>query len=69
MITIIKGLENKGHEVLLVTTDGDGYYDNKKRSEMYSPIRKKLLDNSSKIIKIDDISVYPVHCVSNRFGM
>ena len=69
MITIIKGLENKGHEVLLVTTDGDGYYNNKTRSEMYAPIRKKLLDANSKITKIDDLSVYPVHCISNIFGM
>lgn len=69
MITIIKGLEDKGHEVLLVTTDGDGYYNNQKRSEMYAPIRKKLLENNGKIIKIDNISVYPVHCMSNRFGM
>ena len=29
MITIIRQLEKKGHEVLLVTTDGDGYYNNK----------------------------------------
>ena len=69
---IIKGLKHfiyKGHEVIIVTTDGDGYFYDKIRSKMYAPIRKKLLGANGNIIKIDEMSVYPIHCVSNRFGM
>ena len=69
MTTIVKGLESKGHEVIIVTTDGDGYFYDKIRSKMYAPIRKKLLSANGNIIKIDEMSVYPIHCVSNRFGM
>ena len=69
MTTIVKGLEDRGHEVIIVTTDGDGYFYDKTRSKMYSPIRKKLLGSNGKIIKIDEMSVYPIHCLSNRFGM
>jgi len=69
MTTIVKGLESKGHEVIIVTTDGDGYFYDKIRSKMYAPIRKKLLGANGNIIKIDEMSVYPIHCVSNRFGM
>ena len=69
MTTIVKGLEDRGHEVIIVTTDGDGYFYDKTRSKMYAPIRKKLLGSNGKIVKIDEMSVYPIHCLSNRFGM
>ena len=44
MITIVKGLVDKNHEVVIATTDGDGYFYDKVKSEMYAPIRKKLLE-------------------------
>ena len=69
MITIAKGLNDKDHEVVIATTDGDGYFYDKAKSKMYAPIRKKLLEANGKIIKIDGMSVYPIHCLSNRFGM
>jgi len=69
MITIVKGLIEKGHEVMIATTDGDGYFYDKTRSKMYSVIRKKLLEATSKVIKIDGMPVYPIHSISNRFGM
>ena len=69
MITIVKGLNDKDHEVVIATTDGDGYFYDKAKSKMYAPIRKKLLEANGKIIKIDGMSVYPIHCLSNRFGM
>ena len=40
MITIVKGLKKIGHEITIATTDGDGYFYDKKRSELYAPIRK-----------------------------
>ena len=69
MITIVKGLNDKDHEVVIATTDGDGYSYDETKSKMYAPIRKKLLEANGKIIKIDGMSVYPIHCLSNRFGM
>ena len=69
MITIAKGLNDKDHEVVIATTDGDGYFYDKAKSKMYAPIRKKLLEANGKIIKIDGMSVYPIHCLSNRFGL
>ena len=69
MITIVKGLNDKDHEVVIATTDGDGYSYDETKSKMYAPIRKKLLEANGKIIKIDGMSVYPIHCLSSRFGM
>jgi len=69
MITIVKGLEKLGHEVTIVTTDGNGYFYDKKRSKLYEPIRKKLAGNIQKIIEIDKMKIMPIHCVSERFGM
>tara|TARA_Y100001949_G_scaffold16770_1_gene12018 strand:- start:1535 stop:2752 length:1218 start_codon:yes stop_codon:yes gene_type:complete len=69
MITIVKGLKKIGHEITIATTDGDGYFYDKKRSELYAPIRKKLLDGRGRTIEIDGMSVYPIHCISSKFGM
>ena len=69
MITIVKGLNDKDHEVVIATTDGDGYSYDETKSKMYAPIRKKLLEANGKIIKIDEMSIYPIHCLSSRFGM
>ena len=69
MITVVKGLQKMGHEVMIVTTDGDGYYYDEARSKLYSPIRKKLLEAKEKPIEIDTMSIYPVHCISHRLAM
>ena len=69
MITIVKGLKKIGHEITIATTDGDGYFYDKKRSALYAPIRKKLLDGRGRTIEIDGMSVYPIHCISSKFGM
>ena len=69
MVAIAKGLNDKDHEVVIATTDGDGYSYDETKSKMYAPIRKKLLEANGKIIKIDGMSVYPIHCLSSRFGM
>ena len=69
MVAIAKGLNDKDHEVVIATTDGDGYFYDETRSKMYAPVRKKLLEANGKIIKIDGMSIYPIHCLSSRFGM
>jgi glycosyltransferase involved in cell wall biosynthesis len=69
MRTIVAGLQKIGHNVTIITTDGDGYFYDKKRSTLYSPIRQKLLKNVNKIIEIDGLKILPIHCVSSKFGM
>ena len=41
----------------------------KEKTKKYSPIRQKLLNSQNKIIEIDGIKVYPIHCISNRLGL
>ena len=69
MITVVKGLKKRGHEITIATTDGDGYFYDKKRSDLYQPIRKKLLDGRGKEIEIDGMTVFPIHCISSKLGM
>jgi glycosyltransferase involved in cell wall biosynthesis len=69
MITVVKGLKKRGHDITIATTDGDGYFYDKKRSALYAPIRKKLINGQEKIIEIDGMSIYPIHCNSSKFGM
>jgi glycosyltransferase involved in cell wall biosynthesis len=69
MITIVRGLEKLGHKVIIVTTDGNGYFYDKKRSRLYEPIREKLSKNVQKIIEIDNMKIMPIHCISERLGM
>lgn len=66
---IIKGLEKLGHEVTLAVTDGEVFYFDKEKTKNYSHIRQKLLNSQNKVIEIDGINVYPIHCISNRLGL
>jgi len=66
---IIKGLEKLGHEVTLVISDGDSYYFDKEKSKSYSIVRKKLLDAKGKPVKINGITVNPIHCISSKMGL
>ena len=69
MRTIVEGLKKRGHSVTIMTTDGDGYFYDKKRSDLYSPIRQKLIQNASHEIEIDGLKILPIHCILSRFGM
>ncbi len=66
---IIKGLEKLGHEVTLVISDGDSYYFDKEKSKSYSIVRKKLLDAKGKPVKINGITVNPIHCAFSKMGL
>ena len=64
-----KMLQNHGHQVAIVTTDGNPFINNKETSRSYSKVRKKLVDAKGSEIEIDGIPVYPVHCITPKFGM
>lgn len=66
---IIKGLQKMGHEVLWVVTDGEVFYFDKEKQKSYAPIRQKLLDSRGKIVDINGMRVFPVHCITNKFGL
>jgi len=66
---IIKGLEKLGHEVTLAVTDGNVFYYDKEKTKSYAPIRQKLLNSQGKIVEINGIKVFPIHCISNRMGL
>lgn len=69
MSLIAKGLQDLGHKVTIVVTDGDGFYFDRAKSKSYSAIRKKLLDVKGKTIEINGVPVYPIHCVTPKMGM
>lgn len=69
MLLVAKGLQDLGHKVTIVVTDGDGFYFDKAKSKSYSTIRKKLLDAKGKTIEINGVPVYPIHCVTPKMGM
>jgi glycosyltransferase involved in cell wall biosynthesis len=66
---IIKGLQELGHEVLFVVTDGEAFYFDEQKMKSYAPVRQKLLNSRNKIVEINGINVLPVHCITNKFGL
>jgi len=69
MTVIARGLQDLGNEVYIATTDGNGYFYDKKRSKMYESIKRKLECKSKKSIEIDGLKIISIHCISERFGM
>lgn len=69
VLMIAKILQQLGHEVTIVTTDGDPFVNNPEHSKMYAETRKKLLCSKGQLVYIDGIPVYAAHCISTRLGM
>jgi glycosyltransferase involved in cell wall biosynthesis len=63
-----QSLQKRGHEVKIATTDGNPFTDKESIKE-YSKTIKKLSNFMNEPIRIHDISIIPVHCVSSKFGM
>ncbi|MGY5146761.1 MAG: glycosyltransferase [Candidatus Nitrosopumilus sp. bin_7KS] len=61
--------KKKGHDVTIVTTDGDPFFDNPENSKRYEITRNKFLENQEKKIEINGISVIPIHCKFPKLGM
>ena len=68
-LLVIKGLQKLGHEVTLAVTDGEVFYYDKEKMKNYASIRQKLLNSQGKIVEINGIKVFPIHCISNRMGL
>jgi glycosyltransferase involved in cell wall biosynthesis len=68
VLLIAKILQNMGHQVEIVTTDGDPFFNSIENSERYFKTRKKLLESKG-IIKINDIPVHTIHCTFPSLGM
>ncbi len=69
VLLLAKKFQEKGHEVTIVTTDGDPFFNNFENSVRYSQTRTKLESNVGKIIKIQGIPVIPIHCTFPKQGM
>jgi len=69
VLLLAKNFQKKGHQVSIVTTDGDPFFNNKQNSMQYEKTRIKLQESKGKVIEIDGIPVYAVHCVLPKFGM
>ena len=64
----VKLLKKRGHEVAIATTDGNPFRD-QESFKKYSKTIEKLSDSNEDIVMINDIPVFPVHCISSHFGM
>ena len=63
-----KLLKKRGHEVAIATTDGNPFRD-QESFKKYSKTIEKLSNSNEDIVMINDIPVFPVHCISSHFGM
>ena len=61
-------LKERGHEVAIVTTDGNPSK-NKNEDKDYLEILKKLKNSNGQRIDIKGIPVYAAHCTIEKFGM
>ena len=64
-----KGLIKFGHEVTIVTTDGDCFFFDKEKSDQYSKILGKLQNSESRPTVYDGVPLYALHCTMPRLGM
>ena len=64
----VKLMKKRGHEVAIATTDGNPFRD-EESSKKYSETVEKLSNFNDNFVMINDIPVFPVHCVTSRFGM
>ena len=68
VLRIAHELQQLGHEVNIVTTDGDPF-DSEENSKKYQETRKKLLENQNNVVEINGIPVYVLHCTCASLGM
>ena len=64
-----ESLQKLHHEVVIVTTDADPFLNDEDSSKKYSEQRLLFINNIEQKIKVDGISVIPLHCTSNKLGM
>ena len=69
LFTITKNLISLGHDVTIITTDADVWRGDVEKSKQYSKIRKKLENSIETPIKVNEVSVIPIHCNIPQLGM
>jgi len=69
LIMISKHLQDLGHDVTIVTTDGDYFFSDKEASKMYDPMRKKLVEACKEPIYVNGVKIQAVHCMIPSMGM
>ena len=67
-LLIAKGLIELDHNVVYVVPDGDGFFFDESKSKSYAPIRKKLLEAKGEYVKINGVTILPIHCTSEKLG-
>jgi len=61
--------QERGHDVTIVTTDGDPFFNNIENSKKYQKTREILEKNQGEQCEINGIKVIPVHCTKPSLGM
>lgn len=64
----VKLIKKRGHEVAIATTDGNPFRDEESILK-YSKTVKELSKSNKNSVKINDIPIFKVHCISSNFGM
>lgn len=68
LFSLIDYLNLLGHKITIITTDADIYYFDIIKSKKYSEIRGKLNGSIENSIKIRNVNVIPLHCISTKLG-
>ena len=64
----VKLMKKRGHEVAIATTDGNPFRDEESFNK-YSKTVEKLSNFNDNFVMINDIPIFPVHCITPHFGM
>jgi len=67
---IANGLIKKGHQVDVLTSDGNAWFYDKEKAKKYDEtVRKKILNTDGKKVIINGVNTFAVHCISESCGM
>ena len=69
LVNISRQLSELGHEVTIMTTDGDYFFADEESSKRYSKRRKELEKACKEPIKINNVKVTAIHCTMPSIGM
>jgi glycosyltransferase involved in cell wall biosynthesis len=69
LVNISRQLNELGHEVTIITTDGDYFFADKESSKRYSERKKELEKACKNPILINNVKVTAIHCSMPSIGM
>ncbi len=64
----VKLMKKRGHEVAIATTDGNPFKDEESILK-YSKTVEEISKSNENNVRINDIPIFKVHCISSNFGM